>query len=116
MNITFETILGLIGIVSFLGASAIYLRGSADKGTIVSLTNSIAALKTENELHEEKIARQEVHMTAQDGRLNLLEQENNTLREIVTQKREIAVLTKMLDDHHIETVGALGRIEAGVTK
>lgn len=105
---TFQLILNLIGVVLFLGAVAIFLRGSADKGTIDSLQKSVAALKVENELHEEKI-------TAQTTRLDGLEKENSTLREFVTQKREVANLTVMLENHHTESMAALKTISEKVS-
>lgn len=96
-----------VAIVTFLGATAAFLRGSADKGTIASLTASVAALKTENELNKSKLE-------AQNTRILALEYENTTLREFVTQKQEIANLTAMLDNHHRVALEKLSKIEEKV--
>lgn len=44
----------VIGIVSFIGLAFVFLRGSADKGTMESQDRSIAALTTELGIEREK--------------------------------------------------------------
>lgn len=107
MPVDFGTIGGLIGIVLFLGSVAIFLRGSADKGTITSLQNSVSALQTEVNVYKTKVEEQETRLVA-------LEKENTTLRTFVTQKDEIAQLHGLLDAHHRETIESLKRLETAV--
>ena len=99
----------LITLVLFLGALATYLRGSITKCTIADLKESNGALKEKAEIQGTKIDKQEI-------RIKHLESENQVLKGVVTQSKEIASLTQLLAEHHTESVVLLGKIIAAVTK
>lgn len=98
-----------IGIVSFLGAAASFTRGSAAKGTITSLNESVAALQVADGVKTAQIK----DLTS---RLASAEAENKLLRGTVTQAKEVANLTEMLADHHKESMSALRAIKTEITK
>jgi len=122
-----QYILWGVSIVAFVGTAAMYLRGSADKGTITSLENSVSALKTEMEARELEHQRQsrekDAKIQAQDDKIEQqtqkiysLGREINTLNSVVTQKDEIAHLQETLDNHHGESMLVLQAIREGVTR
>jgi hypothetical protein len=80
-----QFVITAIGLVSFLGAVVVFLRGSADKGTIESLTRSNDALKVELSLCNAKCDKLETRVKA-------LENENEVLRAAVTHVEEIRQL------------------------
>lgn len=96
-----------VGIVTFLAAAAAYLRGSADRGTITSLQNSINALKTENELAKGKAETQQVTIADQSTEIEKLRGDLSTLRATVTQAAEVAHMQQTLDAHHEQTIAEL---------
>jgi hypothetical protein len=86
-----------ISAVIFLGAAAVYLRGSRDKGTIATLTASNAALT-------ERVKILETSDAAKTAEISGLVASNLTLQNTVNSSELIvdlrdAVLTA-LDDHH----------------
>lgn len=116
-----------IAVVAFLGTAAVFLRGSADKGTITSLTSALAAVKEEMAARDLEHARQSAE---KNTRIKALEEANETkeqrifglgremaaLRNTVTQAAEIARLQETLDAHHNEAREHWERIEEAVTR
>ena len=93
-----------IGVVGFLAATAQFLRGSADRGTIISLKSSVEALEIENDLKEKKI----------DDLLALVERQTSELevwRNAVTAKQELQDLHKAILEHHLESVRLVHHLE-----
>lgn len=80
-----------IGVVAFLGAVAVFLRGSADKGTIESQARSITALNAE-------LGITNVRCDKLDTRVNALENENEVLRAAVSHSEEIRQLQTDLSE------------------
>lgn len=74
-----------VGLVLFLGAVAVFLAGSRDKGTIESLQRSNAALETELAITNSKCA-------ALETRVKALETENEVLLASVSHSEEIRQL------------------------
>jgi septal ring factor EnvC (AmiA/AmiB activator) len=74
-----------ITIVLFLGSVAVFLRGSADKGTIESQARQIAALSGELALTNTKCDKL-------DTRVQALENENEVLRAAVSHSEEVRQL------------------------
>lgn len=113
-----DTVVTVIGItlplLSFLGLAAVYLRGSADKGTIESLQRSNAALHEEIEVQSRKSQAQDDEIDRQNQLIISLGRQVHTLQGVVTQAAEIARLQTTLDGHHTETVGVLGRILSAI--
>lgn len=116
-----------IAIVAFVGTAAVFLRGSADKGTITSLTSALGALKEEMAARDLEHARESAEKNA---RIKALEEANESkeqkifglgremaaLRNTVTQADEIAKLQETLDAHHNEAREHWERIEEAVTR
>lgn len=95
-----QYILWGVSVIAFVGTAAMYLRGSADKGTITSLENSVAAFKIELELKDKKIQALEDKNTQQQQQIHSLGRELRTLNSVVTQANEIAHLQSTLEGHH----------------
>jgi hypothetical protein len=100
------TILGALGL---LASAAAYLRASYAKATVATLaesnaalTEQVAILKAKAEADEQDRERERLSMT---GRLNLMESENNTLREVVQGKADVERLVMLIQDHHHEVIG-----------
>ena len=81
---------GLIGIVSFVGLVFVFLRGSADKGTMESQKRSIDALTTE--LGIERGKRIEL-----EGRVKVCEARNSVLESTVQRLPELNHLQETCD-------------------
>lgn len=91
-----KTIVAGIGVVGFIAATAQFVRGSADKGTITSLKSSVDALETENELKDKSIAK----LTQEVATMT---QELQVWRNAVTAKEEITHLSANVAEHHVES-------------
>jgi len=83
--------LGIAG-VAFLGTGAVYLRGSADKGTIESQDRLIKAQGAE-------IANLTVRVATAEAKVTAVEAENNALRRSVAHVEELVTLQQTLDEH-----------------
>ena len=92
-----------ISIVSFIGLCFVYLRGSADKGTIESQARLIQTRGTEIDDLTRRVAIVEAENTA-------LKAKNATLHDAVSHVEELVQLQHTLDDNHSEMVAVLGRI------
>lgn len=108
----FAAIMAAIGIVTFLGAAAVYLRGSKDKGTISTLESNNKALASRVDILE---ASEEALLI----RVDALEKANSTLREMVTSRADIAELATVIDHHNTfvgewteKVDGFMGRVDA----
>lgn len=82
-------------VVNFLGAAAVYLRGSKDKGTIETLTRSNAALTENNKILDERVTLLEAGRTADREKI---EAQAHTI-EVLTNTVNSADLIRSLDVH-----------------
>ena len=107
-----------IAVVAFLGSAAVFLRGSADKGTITSLESALGALKEEMAARDIVHARESAEKDArirsleetkasQEQRIHGLGRELAVLRNTVTQEPEIRHLQETLDQHHLQAMGQM---------
>lgn len=103
-------ILASVGLLVFLGATAQYLRGSADKGTITSLKDSVSALQTENGIIKAGRAEDQAKLAAVSERLAKVEAENQMLRELGSQAVEIKHLQETVDAHDRKANSKLDKI------
>lgn len=110
-----QYILWGVSIVAFVGTAAMYLRGSADKGTIASLKESVAAFKIELELKDKKIQSQDDKIEQQAQRIHGLGRELATLNGVVTQANEIAHLQATLEGHHGDAMNGVSGIKSQLT-
>lgn len=101
---------GAIGLIAFIGLCFVYLRGSADKGTIESQERLIKARGEEIDDLTRRVA-------VAESRVAAVEAENKTLRGAVTHVEEIVQMQQTLerlgeaaDRNHSEQVAVLGRI------
>jgi uncharacterized protein YycO len=105
-----QLLLASVTFVTFLAAAVTYLRGSADKGTITSLQNSVAALKTEGEIKDGRIAECQAKV-ADLQRFRAVDQARiATLEQVVTSADAIANLEAKLADHHAAAMARLDKI------
>lgn len=93
----FGWIVAGIGVVGFIAATAQFVRGSADRGTIVSLKESVNALEVAGEIKDQKNAEllEKVHT---------LTTELEVWRNAVTAKEELAHLTTTVLEHHVQSM------------
>lgn len=120
-------VLWAIAVLGLLGSAAVFLRGSADKGTITSLEKALGAVKEEMAARDLEHARESAEKNA---RIKALEEANESkeqrifglgrelaaLRNTVSQADEIARLQDTLDAHHNEAREHWVRIEEAVTR
>lgn len=92
-----------LALLSFLGVAFVYLRGSADKGTIESQGRLIKSLTEENADLQTKTAKLGTRVTA-------VEAENLILRDAVGHTAEVRALQATLDAHHQESIAAWDRM------
>lgn len=92
-----------IAVVSFIGVAFVYLRGSADKGTIESQGRLIKSLQEENA----DLIRKTTNLTE---RVAAVEAENGVLRSAVGHTEEVKALQSTLDVHHRESMQAWATI------
>lgn len=98
-----------LAVVVFLGGAAFYLRGSRDRGTIRTLTDSNAAL-TESL----GIVRSEAVELAQ--RIEVLEADKVTLANIATASDQIKQLQDSLREHHVEAMTGVEELHSDLTE
>lgn len=115
MNEVFAWVGAAAGFVTFLGTVAVYLRGSADKGTIESLQRSVATLENEGRIKDEKILRLEGADARKDETIAHLRTEVEVLRGVITQEKQIAKVQDTLDSFRVEGLAVLHVIAQEVT-
>jgi chromosome segregation ATPase len=93
----FGWIVAGIGVVGFIAATAQFVRGSADRGTIISLQNSVNALETSNELKDKDNAELL-------KKVDSLTSELEVWRNAVTAKEELQHLTTTVLEHHVQSM------------
>jgi hypothetical protein len=99
-----------ITFVLFLGAAAVFLRGSKDKGTIASLSASNASLWEKVRLSDDEAKQLKV-------RVEVLEATKQALTEAVTQAARVQALhetvqsiQKRNEENHATTRGMVQRL------
>ena len=107
---TFDWLPTAIAAVMFVGAAAVYLRGSKDKGTIATLAANNEALTERVGILEEANKDLKTSKDTLTVRVETLERENETLRSVDSAKEEIASLHSALDSHHAAAMGGMGQI------
>jgi hypothetical protein len=94
-----------IAIVLFLGSATVYLRGSKDKGTIVTLTQNNAALT-------ERVAILEASDLAKTTQINALTAANLVLQKTVNSSELIHDLREDLTSHHRAAMEGLEQVHS----
>jgi hypothetical protein len=98
-----------VSLLAFLGVAFVYLRGSADKGTIESQGRLIESLTAENADLRTKTDRLSTRVTA-------VEAENLVLRDAVGHTEEVRALQITLDSHHQESIQAWDRMTTALER
>lgn len=107
-----QWVLAGVTLVTFLAAAAVFLRGSADKGTITSLQNSVNALKIEGELKDAAIAKLEREAAECAKLIEAQEARIAALERVVTSADLIVHLQAEVEDHHSVITSALAGLAA----
>lgn len=94
-----------IGVVLFLGAATVYLRGSKDKGTIDTLTRNNAALA-------ERVMILEASDLAKAKQIESLMAANIVLQNTVNSSELIRDLRVDLNKHHASAMEGLQQVHA----
>lgn len=100
---------GIIGVVVFLGAVVVYLRGSSDKGTIRTLQMS-------NEALIQRVAILEGANLNLSGRVTSLEHENAALKAQRPSAKAIAELQTLVEEASASLAAQLERHDAQTKK
>ncbi len=94
------TILGVaIAVTVFLGSAVVFLRGSRDQGTIATLQRSNSALTERVNVLEADAARDVIERDRLVARVDALEHENQTLRNVRPSAEVIAEVAERLVSH-----------------
>jgi hypothetical protein len=103
-----------ITLITFMGLAFVYLRGSADKGTIESQDRLIKAQGAE-------LADLDRRVKAAEARVSTVEAANAVLRDAVGHTEEIRVLQTTADNlqisinqHHTGAMEALARVVTAI--
>jgi hypothetical protein len=100
-----------VAIVVFLGAAAVYLRGSRDKGTIATLTANNAALTERVGLLEQDKTKLQTEVGSLKQAVTVLEGVANSSDAIASFRVETieaaTALVAALDDHHSQAMQRL---------
>lgn len=108
-------VVGIIGLLGLFASAAAYLRASYAKATVATLAESNAALMQQVELlkserdeerrDRERERREDSQKATQMAlRVEALERENATLREVVQGKADVERLVMLIQDHHHEVI------------
>lgn len=122
---TLTTIGGALGVfvlvAGILTTLVVYIRSGADKALIEGLKQNSEMQDKRVELQEATIADQAAKLGAQSAQIADLIEQVTMLRDVVTNKAEIkhllsvaTQLTAILNNHHTETMTALGLIKSEV--
>lgn len=105
----------ILGALGLLASAAAYLRASYAKATVATLVESNTALRSrlddleqerrdESEAHRAQLANERRERLEVVTRLEALERENGTLREVVQGKADVERLVMLIQDHHHEVI------------
>lgn len=108
-------VFGGIAVINFLGASAVYLRGSRDKGTIETLSRSNTALQENNKILNDRVTLLETSGHAQQEKLDAQTETIEVLTNTVNSSELINVLRSDLGDHHSAAMSGMEKIHADLT-
>lgn len=108
------TVGGLVGLIVFLGAAVVYLRGSKDKGTITTLEQNNRALTervdlledSEKRLKAEAVAAETLHRAEIEAltiRVKALEDDNANLRAQRPSADAIEAVYTLMQAVHSDT-------------
>jgi hypothetical protein len=100
--------IAILGLLGLLASAAAYLRASYAKATVATLAESNAALKEQVEILKAERDADELEREAErarmTARLETLERENGTLREVVQGKADVERVIMVIQDHHHEVI------------
>jgi hypothetical protein len=108
-------IVAVLGALGLLASAAAYFRASYAKATVATLAESNAALseqvrilkeeRDEDRLERERERKEDAAKAAQMAvKIEALERENATLREVVQGKADVERLVMLIQDHHHEVI------------
>jgi site-specific DNA-adenine methylase len=105
-----------VAVVVFLGAAAVYLRGSRDKGTIATLTANNAALTERVNILEQDKSKLQNEVGSLKQAVTVLEGVANSSDAIASLRIEMSnaaqALVSSLDDHHTQAMTGLNTIHS----
>lgn len=113
---------GLAGLAVLAGGILVFLKGSYNKARIEALRQDLSDYKNREEArakeHAEDLARHERERTDDLHRMEKLETEvkhlsteNSMLRDMVTQRADVALVADQLGSHHQQTIAVLNDIK-----
>ncbi len=114
----FAIVGGLFGIVAVIGGALVVFRGSYNKARIEALRADVDDYARREQRHEQQRIEDRGKIETLEAKVTALENENNMLRELATQRAavselaiEVRELIVVLKTHHIESTEAWERIE-----
>lgn len=101
-------VVAVLGIIGLLASATAFFRASYAKATVTTLAESnaalkeqVAILKDQQEADEQERAEEKLQLAT---RLEAVERENATLREVVQGKADMERVVMVIQDHHHEVI------------
>lgn len=110
------TLLNVLGasvtVVVFIGAAAIFLKGSVYKGAIAALEATVSALETQVSTQAAQIKGLTEEGIRNRAEIESLKRENSNLLSYRPSAEVLLALSECMDTHHTETMKLLRSISA----
>lgn len=104
---TLSLIGGLIVVIGFIGAAAVFIKGSVYKGAIAALEVTVNAQKANLVTIDAEIKSLKERDNVKDIKIVALEKENEMLSAQRPSAEIISTISSSLDAHHLETIALL---------
>lgn len=104
----------LVGLMVILGAGWVTFKGSFNKATIIGLREDNTDLRNRVTDLELESTRLKTKTEVQEGKIISLQNENTTLKDMITQRAQVDELKTMLAEHHTESLAAWSAISRGL--
>ena len=103
-------IIAVLGFVGVLAAAWVLSRSSALKSSVEAMKASSEAWKGEAEAQKARADRLDANLAQLTARVEAIEVENKSLRDLASGSSAIAILTALVNTQHSEVLFALGHL------
>jgi phage I-like protein len=100
---------GAAGLAVLLGAAYIGFKGSYNKARIEALRGDLADANVRLDAERDSRMKDEGRIDKLESEVRHLSSENELLRDLVTQRADVAAIATALSAHHDEALGAIRR-------
>jgi len=103
-------LVAVISVMVLLGAAFVTFKGSFNKARIQGLRDDNQDLRERVIDSELEITQLKNQLEIQGSKLDSLDKENATLKDMITQRAQVDELKQLLSDHHSESLQAWSAI------